>query len=482
MDHVDVIIVGAGLSGIGAAYQLQDTCPNKSYMILEGRDAIGGTWDLFKYPGIRSDSDMHTLGYSFKPWLDAKSIADGPSIHKYVNDTATENNIDEHIRFNHMVKSASWCSKESRWTIEASHNDKAVTVTCNFLYMCSGYYDYKEGYTPDFEGIDDFKGTVVHPQFWPESLDYKGKRVVVIGSGATAMTLVPSMAKETESITMLQRSPTYVVSAPDQDWIANTLRKFLPSKLAYAITRFKNINFQRIIYQRSRNKPEQLKKMLLDRVRTELGPDYDVDKHFTPSYNPWDQRMCLVPNSDLFESIRSGNASVVTDEIDRFTEDGITLQSGESLKADIIITATGLNLKLLGGIKFSVDEKEVNLPDSYSYKGMMFSDIPNLIQTFGYVNASWTLRADINAEYVCRLLTRMDELNLKQCTPRIRDEDKDMLALPWIDDFTAGYMKRNLHLFPKQGDKDPWKNTQDYKLDRKMIRNAPLEDGAMIFS
>ncbi|MFT5211505.1 MAG: monooxygenase [Flavobacterium sp.] len=482
MDHVDVIIVGAGLSGIGAAYQLQATCPNKTYTILEGRDAIGGTWDLFRYPGIRSDSDMHTLGYSFKPWLDAKSIADGPSIHKYVNDTATENNIDKHIRFNHMVKSASWCSKESRWSVEVNKDGGTETLTCNFLYLCSGYYDYEKGYTPEFEGMDSFKGKVVHPQFWPESLDYKNKRVVVIGSGATAMTIVPALAEDVASITMLQRSPTYVVSAPDEDRIANVLRKFLPSKMAYAITRFKNIHLQNFVYKRSRTKPEGLKKMLLDRVRTELGPDYDVDKHFTPSYNPWDQRMCLVPNSDLFEAIRSGKASVITDEIASFTEDGISLKSGESIQADIIITATGLNLKVLGGVQFSVDEKEVRLPDSYSYKGMMYSDVPNLVHTFGYINASWTLRADINSEYVCRLLTRMDELNVKQCTPKVREEDKDMNTLPFIDDFTPGYMKRNLHLFPKQGDKDPWQNTQNYTQDKKMIRKAPLEDGAMIFS
>lgn len=482
MNHVDVIIVGAGLSGIGAAYQLQTTCPNKTYTILESRNATGGTWDLFRYPGIRSDSDMHTLGYSFKPWLDAKSIADGPSINKYVSETATENNIDKHIRFNHMVKSAAWCSKEGRWSVEVSREGGTETLSCNFLYLCSGYYDYEKGYTPEFEGMDSFKGDLIHPQFWPESLDYKNKRVVVIGSGATAMTLVPSLAEDAASITMLQRSPTYVVSAPDEDRLANMLRKFLPSKMAYAITRFKNIHLQNFVYQRSRTKPEGLKKMLLDRVRTELGPDYDVDKHFTPSYNPWDQRMCLVPNSDLFKAIRSGKASVVTDEIASFTENGINLKSGESLQADIIVTATGLNLKVLGGIQFSVDEKEVRLPDSYSYKGMMYSDVPNLVHTFGYINASWTLRADINSEYVCRLLTRMDELNSKQCTPKIREEDKDMATLPWIDDFTPGYMKRNLHLFPKQGDKDPWRNTQNYTQDKKMIRKAPLEDGAMIFS
>jgi len=482
MDHVDVIIVGAGLSGIGAAYQLQKTCPNKSYAILEGRDTLGGTWDLFRYPGIRSDSDMHTLGYSFKPWLDEKSIADGPSILNYVNETATENGIEKHIRFNQMVRQASWSSENAKWTLMIDVKGKETSISCNFLYLCSGYYDYNEGYTPDFPGIDQYQGRVIHPQFWPDSLEYKNKHIVVIGSGATAMTLVPAMAAESASITMLQRSPTYVVSAPDKDKIANTLRKFLPNKLAYAITRFKNISMQGLVYRRSRTQPEKVKKLLLDRVRAELGAEYDIDTHFTPSYNPWDQRLCLVPNSDLFEAIRSGKASVVTDEISQFTETGIELKSGDKLDADIVITATGLNLKVLGGIEFIVDDKDIQIPDTLSYKGMMFSDVPNMVQTFGYINASWTLRADINSEYVCRLLNRMDELGLKQCTPRLRDEDKQMETLPWIDDFTPGYMQRNIHLFPRQGKSDPWRNTQNYTQDKKMIRKAPLEDGVMAFT
>ncbi|MBL4682429.1 MAG: NAD(P)/FAD-dependent oxidoreductase [Pseudomonadales bacterium] len=482
MDHVDVIIVGAGLSGIGAAYQLQKSCPNKSYAILEGRETIGGTWDLFRYPGIRSDSDMHTLGYSFKPWLDEKSIADGPSILNYVNETAKENGIENKIRFNQMVRQASWSSDDAKWTLMIDEKGKKTSISCNFLYLCSGYYDYKEGYTPDFPGIDQYQGSVIHPQFWPDSLEYKNKHIVVIGSGATAMTLVPAMAAESASITMLQRSPTYVVSAPDKDIIANTLRKFLPTKLAYAITRFKNISMQGLVYKRSRTKPEKVKKMLLDRVRTELGAEYDVDTHFTPSYNPWDQRMCLVPNSDLFEAIRSGKASVVTDEISQFTETGIELKSGDKLDADIVITATGLNLKVLGGIEFTVDDKDIQIPDTLSYKGMMYSDIPNMVQTFGYINASWTLRADINSEYVCRLLNRMDELGLKQCTPRLRDEDKQMETLPWIDDFTPGYMQRKMHLFPRQGKNDPWRNTQNYTQDKKMIRKGALEDGVMAFT
>ncbi|MFT5693101.1 MAG: monooxygenase [Oceanicoccus sp.] len=483
MAHFDVIIVGAGLSGIGAAYHLQDKCPDKTYAILEGRKSIGGTWDLFRYPGIRSDSDMHTLGYSFKPWLDAKAIADGPSIRKYVIETADENAITEHINFNQFVKDASWSTEDALWTVTTAVGSDGETAqfTCNLLYMNSGYYNYDEGFTPDFKGISDFKGTTVHPQFWPEDLDYTGKRIVVIGSGATAMTLVPAMADKTASITMLQRSPTYVVSRPAQDKIANTLRKILPEKIAYALTRFKNVQMGRIMYERTRKQPAKVKKFIIDLVREQLGPDYDVDTHFTPSYNPWDQRLCLVPDSDLFNAIKSGKANVVTETIDCFTEDGIRLSTGELLEADIIVTATGLNMKLLGGATFSIDGKPINFPETISYKGMMYSDVPNLIQTFGYINASWTLRADINAEFVCRMIKRMDELGLRQCTPRLRDEDKNMKTKPWVDDFTAGYMQRMMHLFPKQGEIDPWRNTQNYSLDKKTIRKAPLEDGTLLF-
>jgi len=483
MTHFDVIIVGAGLSGIGAAYHLQDKCPEKTYAILEGRDAIGGTWDLFRYPGIRSDSDMHTLGYSFKPWLAAKAIADGPSIRDYVIETADENAITEHIHFKHFVKDASWSTEEARWTVTAAAGTDGETIqfTCNLLYMNSGYYNYDEGFTPDFKGFDDFKGTTVHPQFWPEDLDYTGKKVVVIGSGATAMTLVPAMADNAASITMLQRSPTYVVSRPAQDKLANALRKILPEKIAYALTRFKNVQMTRIMYERTRKQPEKVKKFILDLVREQLGPDYDVDTHFTPRYNPWDQRLCLVPDSDLFNAINSGKAKVVTEIIDCFTESGIKLASGELLEADIIVTATGLNMKVLGGASFSIDGKPIDFPDTLSYKGMMYSDVPNLIQTFGYINASWTLRADINAEFVCRMIKRMDETGMRQCTPRLRDEDKNMKTKPWVDDFTAGYMQRMMHLFPKQGDIDPWRNTQNYTLDKKTIRKAPIEDGTLIF-
>jgi cation diffusion facilitator CzcD-associated flavoprotein CzcO len=485
MSHFDVVIVGAGLSGIGAAVHLQQRCPGKSYAVLESRDAIGGTWDLYRYPGIRSDSDMHTLGYSFKPWREAKAIADGPSIRDYVNETADENDIRKNILFNRRLESAAWSTGDARWSLHvaSTHDDEgAEPISCNLLLMCSGYYSYDDPYRPHFEGEEDFEGPIFHPQLWPEDLDYAGKRVVVIGSGATAMTIVPAMADEVEHITMLQRSPTYVISRPEKDIIANTLRRFLPDMLAYRLTRFKNVELQRRGYQRTRVAPEKVKDFLLRRVRKHLGPDYDVEKHFTPRYNPWDQRLCLIPNADLFDAINSGKASVVTDHIDRITKKGVRLQSGEEIEADIIIAATGLNLKLLGGVQFGVDGEPVHFPDTWTYKGMMYSDIPNLVQTFGYINASWTLRADLTAEYTCRLLNRMDELGMRQCTPRLRDEDRNMPKRDWIEDFSSGYMRRVMHLFPKQGDRSPWLNTQNFAADKKMVRQAPLEDGALTFS
>ena len=480
MNNFDVLIVGAGISGIGSAYHLLDKCPGKTYAILEGRNALGGTWDLFRYPGIRSDSDMHTLGFNFKPWTEAKAIADGPSIRKYLHETANENEIASHIRFNHMVKSASWDSSQEQWTVVADHQGEVVTLTCNFLQMCSGYYNYAQGYTPQFEGLESFEGQVIHPQHWPEDFDYSGKNVVVIGSGATAMTLVPAMAADAASVTMLQRSPTYVASRPDVDKIANNLRKFLPAKWAYAITRFKNVQMQRYIYNRTRTQPEQVKASLISMVKDALGADYDVDKHFTPSYNPWDQRLCLIPNADLFKSIRSGKTRVVTEQIECITAKGVKLATGEELAADILVTATGLNLQLLGGTQFTVDGKSVDFPNTFTYKGMMYSDIPNLIQTFGYINASWTLRADLTSEYACRVINQMDRLGVRQATPRLREQDIGMPARPWIEDFSAGYMQRVMHLFPKQGN-SPWSNTQDYALDKKMIRKAPLQDGVLVF-
>ena len=483
-EHFDVLIVGAGLSGVGTAVHLHERCPGKSYVILEGRASMGGTWDLFRYPGIRSDSDMHTLGYRFKPWRQAKAIADGPSILEYIKETAAEYDVARHVRYQHLVTKAEWSSETATWTVEATRKDTGETarITCNMLLMCAGYYSYREGYTPDFTGVESFEGRVVHPQKWPEDLDYRGKRVVVIGSGATAMTLIPSMANDVEHIVMLQRSPTYVISRPDKDAIANALRRILPEKWAYAVARWKNTTLQQFFYRRSRSRPAQVKKWLLDMVRKELGPDYDVKKHFTPRYNPWDQRLCLVPNSDLFAAIRSGKASVETDEIERFTEKGLLLKSGKELEADIIVTATGLNIVVLGEAQFVVDGKPVDFADTWTYKGMMYSDVPNLITTFGYINASWTLRADLTAEYSCRLINHMDQVGARIVVPRLRPSDATMPERRWIDDFSAGYFQRSLHRFPKQGDREPWLNPQNFAKDRKMIREGVLEDGVLQFT
>jgi len=480
----DVMIVGAGLSGVGAAYHLRDKCPDRSVVILEARDAIGGTWDLFRYPGIRSDSDMHTLGYNFKPWREAEAIADGPAILKYVRDTAAEHNIDSKIRFRHKVLSADWCSDDSLWTVQIARGEPAenITMKCQFLLFCSGYYNYDHGHQPDFPGKERFAGDIVYPQFWPQDLNYSGKKVVVIGSGATAVTLVPSMSDKAAEVVMLQRSPTYVVSRPDKDRLANTLRKILPESWAYSITRFKNTALQQFIYHRTRVAPESVKRKLLKDVRKQLGPNYDVDKHFTPSYNPWDQRLCLVPNGDLFEAIRSGKARVVTDHIESFTENGIQLKSGEFLQADIIVSATGLELVVMGGASFTVDGKPVEFSREWTYKGLMVSGVPNLVSTFGYINASWTLRADLTAEWVCRVLNRMRATGSSCVVPILPDSLRSMPARKWIDDFPAGYMERVMHLFPRQGDREPWINPQNYRKDRKMFQHAELEDGALQFS
>ena len=479
-DHFDVIIVGAGLSGIGAAVHIKQHCPNKTFALLEGRSKVGGTWDLFRYPGIRSDSDMHTLGYSFKPWTEAKSIADGPSIRKYVNETAAEHDITQHIRFNSKVQSAHWSTADAKWEIETTNEDGDVSkVSANFLFMCGGYYNYDQPHDPQFEGVDDFKGKVLHPQFWPEDLDYTGKKVIVIGSGATAMTLVPAMADKAASVTMVQRSPTYVVSRPAQDNIANTLRKYLPDTWAYALTRLKNTTLQSFMYKKTRQEPEKVKQQLLKMMGEHLDQD-TIDKHFTPNYNPWDQRLCLIPNADLYTAINSGKANVVTEHIERFTETGLLLKDGTELEADIIVTATGLEMTVLSNVEFVVDSEKINFPDKFAYKGMLYSDVPNMVHTFGYINASWTLRADLTSEYFCRMLNRMDELGVRQVTPRLRPEDEGMPTRPWIDDFTAGYMARSMHLFSKQGT-GPWRNTQNYALDKKMVRKAPIDDSALVF-
>jgi cation diffusion facilitator CzcD-associated flavoprotein CzcO len=480
MEHVDVLIVGAGLSGIGGAYWLQTKCPSKSYAIFEGREAIGGTWDLFRYPGVRSDSDMFTLGYSFRPWLEAKAIADGPSILNYVRDTARDFGIDRKIRFNHRVRRASWSTKNSEWTVEAEVGaaKNVVTLTCSFIYLCTGYYDYEKGYTPEWAGVDRFNGTLVHPQKWPEDLDYTDRRVVVIGSGATAVTLVPAMAERAKHVTMLQRSPTYVVNLPAQDKIANTLRRHLPIKTAYALTRWKNVFLQMFFYNLARAKPAYFKKMVMNGVRHQLGRDYDV-RHFTPAYNPWDQRLCLVPDADLFNSIREGKSSVVTDEIDTFTEKGIRLRSGEELEADIIVTATGLNMKLMSGLQLVVDGKPVDMPKTMAYKGMMYSDVPNLASAFGYTNASWTLKCDLTSEYVCRLINYMDEHGYTQCTPR--RTDPSVVDEPAID-FSSGYVQRALPTLPRQGSKTPWRLHQNYALDLMGVRYSSVDDGTMKFT
>ena len=477
-EHVDVIIVGAGLSGVGAAHHLQQRCPDRSYLILEAREGMGGTWDLFRYPGIRSDSDMHTLGYNFRPWTKAKAIADGPSIREYIEETARDAGIDRNIRFRHRVTGIEWSTPEARWTVKVDGPQGPTSFTCSFLHMCSGYYDYEQGHAPEFPGQEDFAGRIVHPQFWPEDLDYAGKHVVVIGSGATAVTLVPEMAKSAASVTMLQRSPTYVVSRPAQDAYANWLRAKLPSKAAYGLTRWKNVMFGMLFYRMTRKHPEKVKQKLLDQVREHLGPDYDVATHFTPRYNPWDQRLCLVPDADLFDTIKAGKATVVTDTIQRFTAGGILLRAGRELKADIIVTATGLRVKLLSGINPVVDGVEKNIANALQYKGMMFSDIPNLAFTFGYTNASWTLKADLVAMYLCRLLNPMKKRRMRQATPRIGDQP--IGTEPFVD-FSSGYIQRVADQLPKQGSKRPWRLNQNYALDVMALRFGSLDD-SMEFS
>ena len=481
LEHVDVLIVGAGLSGIGAAHHLQQRCPGKSYAIFEAREDIGGTWDLFRYPGIRSDSDMHTLGYRFRPWTEAKSIADGPSILRYVRDTAREAGIDRQIRLRHRVVAAEWSSADAGWTVTAERTDtgETVSLTCGFLFVNSGYYRYDQGYTPEFPGLDRFSGEVVHPQHWPEGLDYAGKRVVVIGSGATAVTLVPALAEGAARVTMLQRSPTYVVSMPGEDRLANRLRAVLPDRVVYPIVRWKNVALQGISYRLSRSRPELMKKLLRRGVVRALPPGYDVDTHFKPRYEPWDQRLCLVPDADLFEALGSGKAEIVTDRIEAFTEGGIKLESGAELEADVVITATGLNLLFLGGMRISIDGEEPDMARALTYKGMMLSDFPNFAYTLGYTNASWTLKADLTSEYACRLLNHMDAGGHRICTPRVSDPsiaEEPLLGL------NSGYVLRSIDQLPKQGSKEPWKLRQNYPLDLRTLRRGAIDDGALQFS
>ncbi len=479
---INVLIVGAGLSGIGAAAHLTMQCPNKSYAIIEQRADMGGTWDLFRYPGIRSDSDMHTLGYRFKPWLHEKTIADGPAIHEYVHETAIEYKINSHIHFRHKVIAADWSNATARWTVTTRREEDGslVIFSANFLFMCAGYYNYDEGYKPDFPGEAAFKGEVIHPQHWPEGFDHSGKRVVVIGSGATAVTIVPVMAETAAKVTMLLRSPTYMVSRPARDKFANNLRKFLPEKLAYAITRWRNINMQRFTYWYARKNPEKMGTKLIDMARSELPASVDVDTHFVPKYGPWEQRLCLIPDSDMFKAISSGKAEVVTDHIERFTENGILLKSGKELQADVIITATGLNLVTMGNTALSIEGRPVNLGDHVNYKGVMYNDVPNLASVFGYINASWTLKTDIVADYVCRLLKTMDKKDAKIANPRL--DDVDMPRLPFVSDFSSGYFARSFDKLPKNGDRHPWRVLQDYAAEKKILTQDPIDDGVMIFS
>jgi monooxygenase len=481
LEHVDVLIVGAGLSGIGAGCHLETSCPDKTYAILEARASMGGTWDLFRYPGVRSDSDMYTLGYAFRPWSDAKAIADGPSILSYVRETASEYGVDEKIRFNHRVVRAEWSTADARWTVEAERGDTPETVrlTCGFLFMCSGYYSYEAGYTPAFPGVERFQGPVVHPQRWPDDIDYEGKRVVVIGSGATAVTLVPAIAETAAHVTMLQRSPSYVVSLPGEDPIAGIARRFLPARLAYSVVRWKNVVLTMLVFQLSRRRPRLMKALIRKGLEQRLPSGYDIDTHFKPRYNPWDQRLCLVPDGDLFESIRAGRASIVTDRIETFTEAGLSLASGGELEADLIVTATGLNLVPLGGTQLSVDGREVELPKTMGYKGMMLSGVPNLAVALGYTNASWTLKCDLTCQFVCRLLKHMDARGYRQCTPQNRDPS--VTEEPFID-FTSGYVLRAIDKFPRQGSRAPWRLYQNYARDLLAIRFGKLEDGALVLS
>ncbi len=479
-NHVNVLIIGAGLSGIGAAHHLQTAFPNRSYAILEARETSGGTWDLFRYPGIRSDSDMATLGYRFRPWTAAKAIADGPSILEYVRETARDAGIDEHIRFGQRVTSAAWSKDDARWTVEAQSAEagETVTWTCDFLHVCTGYYRYDEGFTPEYPGRERFAGRFVHPQHWPEDLDTTGQRVVVIGSGATAVTLVPALTATAAHVTMLQRSPTYIITLPEEDVVANGLRRVLPSRLAYAITRWKNVGLQTLTYRLSRRRPQFVKKALRALLERQLPQGFDVDTHFTPRYEPWDQRLCLVPDGDLFAALSEGSASVVTDQIQTFTESGLRLRSGTELEADVIVSATGLNLLALGGMRLIVDGREVEISETMAYKGMMLAGVPNFAFTVGYTNASWTLKADLTSEYVCRILAHMDEHGHRQCVPQL---DPSVTPVPFLD-IQAGYVLRSLHQFPKQGAVAPWQLRQNYARDLVTLRFGRVDDGTLRFS
>ena len=528
VETVDVLIIGAGLSGIGAACHLRRECPDKTFLILERRDAIGGTWDLFRYPGIRSDSDMHTLGYNFKPWTDPKAIADGPAILEYIRETAREYRVEERIRFRHRLRKAEWSSREGRWLVDvdveagegsgATPTDSGVTgsaggasdagngsragnsagsgagigasigtggegarsrrFAARFVIGCTGYYNYDAGYTPEFPGRERFKGRVIHPQHWPQDLDYTGQRVIVIGSGATAVTLVPSMAGKAAHVTMLQRSPSYILAVPNADPQAEFLGRFLPARWVYRFARTRNILLSLLLFRLSRAFPERVRKFLLGQVRKELGPLYDA-RHFSPAYRPWDERLCMVPDSDLFQALRKGRASIVTDHIDTFTENGIRLQSGVDLEADLIVTATGLDIQALGGAELWVDGRPFDVSTKLCYKGLMFEDLPNFGMVFGYTNASWTLKADLTLEYLCRLIRHMDRSGATQVTPR--NHDPDLQARPFID-MQSGYIQRAAGVLPHQGHRQPWRLHQNYGLDWMMLHLGRVDDGVLQFS
>jgi cation diffusion facilitator CzcD-associated flavoprotein CzcO len=480
MDNdVDVLIVGAGLSGIGAARHIQSAFPDRTYAILEAREVLGGTWDLFRYPGVRSDSDMYTLGYRFRPWTQGKAIADGPSILRYVQDTAAETGVDKRIRFGHRVVRAAWSDDGARWTVDAVHRGEPVRLTARFLYLCTGYYRYDAGYEPALPGIEQFGGVVVHPQQWPDELDYSGKKVVVIGSGATAVTLVPAMAGQAAHVTMVQRSPTYIASLPARDTIAIRLARLLGTRRAYPIVRWKNVTLQTLFYRLSRRRPDTVRSMLRTATIRQLPPGYDVDTHFRPRYQPWDQRLCLAPDGDLFRVIRQGQASVVTDRIAGFTPSGLRLESGAELEADILVTATGLRLLALGDIQLAVDGREVKLPETLTYKGMMLGGVPNFAFTIGYTNASWTLKADLVSEYVVRLLRYLDRNGYDRCAPV--NDDPAVTGRPLLD-FQAGYVLRSVHEFPRAGSRGPWRLTMSYPRDLLMLRHRRINDGVMRFA
>ena len=475
--HKNVIIVGAGISGIAAGYNLKKSCPNKSFSILEGRKNIGGTWDLFKYPGIRSDSDMHTLGFRFKPWIHDKSIADGPSIMEYLHETVNEYELKNDILLNHQVDSANWNSERSLWELEIKFNEEKKNMTCNFLFLCGGYYSYSKPHMPYFKNQDNFEGQIIHPQFWDESLDYKNKKIAVIGSGATAITIVPAIAENADHVVMIQRSPTYVVSRPSKDAINKFLKKILPTRVTYFLIRWKNILFQSFSFFMAKKFPERTKNKILDLAKSEIGSD-NVNQYFTPSYKPWDQRICLVPDSDLFNAINNRKASIVTDTISEFQSDGILLDSGKKIEADIIITATGIELNSLNDINVTIDNIKVIANERLTYKGMMLSGVPNFAISFGYVNASWTLRADLTCEYVCRLINLMDKKGVKCCMPV---DDKSAYGDDKLIDFTSGYFQRGLNQMPKQGNKAPWKNYQNYIKDIFAVRLMSIDDTNLKF-